>query len=70
MTFELKQTEIFRKWRTRLKDVRAHALIAARLDRLAFGHAGDVKAVGQASASFVSHTGRAIESIFSNEEKY
>ena len=47
MPFELKQTEIFRKWRTRLKDVRARALIAARLDRLAFGHAGDVKAVGQ-----------------------
>ena len=45
--FELKQTDTFRKWRTRLKDVRARALIAARLDRLAFGHTGDVKPVGQ-----------------------
>ena len=45
--FDLKQTETFRKWRTRLKDVRARALIAARLDRLAFGHTGDVKPVGQ-----------------------
>ena len=30
----------------RLKDERARALIASRLDRLAFGNAGDVKPVG------------------------
>lgn len=45
--FEFKQTQTFRKWRLRLKDERARALIASRLDRLAFGHAGDVKPVGQ-----------------------
>jgi putative addiction module killer protein len=44
---EFKQTETFRKWRLRLKDERARVLIASRLDRLAFGHAGDVKPVGQ-----------------------
>jgi len=44
---ELKQTETFRKWRTRLKDERALAKIASRLDRLAFGNAGDVKPVGR-----------------------
>lgn len=44
---ELKQTETFRKWRVRLKDERARAVIASRLDRLAFGNAGDVKPVGQ-----------------------
>jgi putative addiction module killer protein len=43
---ELRQTETFRRWRLRLKDGRARALIASRLDRLAFGHAGDAKAVG------------------------
>jgi len=43
---ELKQTETFRKWRTRLKDERIRALIASRLDRLAYGNAGDVKPVG------------------------
>ena len=31
----------------RLKDERARALIASRLDRLAFGNPGDVKPVGQ-----------------------
>jgi hypothetical protein len=44
--FELKQTEPFRKWRMRLKDERAPALIASRLDRLAFGNTGDVRPVG------------------------
>ena len=44
---ELKQTEVFRKWRMKLRDERARALIASRLDRLAFGNAGDVKPVGQ-----------------------
>ena len=41
------QTETFRKWRMRLRDERIRALIASRLDRLAFGNAGDVKPVGQ-----------------------
>jgi putative addiction module killer protein len=45
--FELKQTEHFRKWRMKLKDERARALIASRLDRLAYGHAGDAKPVGK-----------------------
>jgi putative addiction module killer protein len=44
---EFKQTETFRKWRMRLKDERVRALIASRLDRLAFGNAGDVRPVGQ-----------------------
>lgn len=44
---ELKQTDTFRKWRTRLKDARVRAVIASRLDRLAFGLAGDVKPVGE-----------------------
>ncbi len=43
---EFKQTEAFRKWRIRLKDLRVRALIASRLDRLAYGNAGDVKPVG------------------------
>ena len=37
---EIKQTEIFRKWRKRLKDNRARALIVARINRLANGLVG------------------------------
>ena len=54
---ELKQTETFRKWRTRLKDERARILIASRLDRLAFGLAGDAEAVGQGVSELRIHHG-------------
>ncbi len=54
---EIKQTEAFRKWRTRLKDERARALIASRLDRLAFGHAGDAEPVGQGISELRIHHG-------------
>jgi len=54
---ELKQTETFRKWRTRLRDERARGLIAARLDRLAYGHAGDVAPVGEGISELRSHHG-------------
>jgi putative addiction module killer protein len=55
--FELKQTETFRKWRTKLKDERARALIASRLDRLAYGHAGDVEPVGDGVSELRIHYG-------------
>lgn len=55
--FEIKQTETYRKWRTRLKDERARALIASRLDRLAFGHAGDVEPVGHGISELRIHYG-------------
>jgi putative addiction module killer protein len=54
---ELKQTETFRKWRTRLKDERARALIASRLDRLAYGHIGDARPVGGGISELRIHHG-------------
>ncbi len=57
MMMELKQTEAFRKWWTKLKDERARGLIAARLDRLAYGLAGDVKPVGQGISELRVHCG-------------
>ena len=54
---ELKQTETFRKWRTLLKDERARILVASRLDRLAFGLAGDVEPVGQGVSELRIHHG-------------
>ena len=54
---ELKQTEQFRRWRTRLKDERARTLLASRLDRLAYGHAGDVAPVGDGISELRIHYG-------------
>ncbi|MBZ9705179.1 type II toxin-antitoxin system RelE/ParE family toxin [Mesorhizobium sp. ESP7-2] len=55
--FELKQTETFRKWRMKPKDERARALIASRLDRLAFGHVGDAEPVGDGISELRIHYG-------------
>ncbi|MHB8938507.1 MAG: type II toxin-antitoxin system RelE/ParE family toxin [Thiobacillus sp.] len=54
---EIKQTETFRKWRINLKDERARAAIASRLDRLAFGLAGDAEPVGQGLSELRIHYG-------------
>ena len=43
---ELIKSATFDRWLTGLKDSRARARIATRLDRLALGNPGDVKAVG------------------------
>ena len=41
----------------RLKDERARALIASRLDRLAFGHIGDAASVGDSISELRIHYG-------------
>ena len=53
----MEQTETFRKWRTALRDERARAAIASRLDRLAYGHAGDVAPVGEGVSELRIHHG-------------
>jgi putative addiction module killer protein len=45
--FELEQTDVYRKWRSGLRDRQAVARIAKRVARLKAGLAGDVKPVGQ-----------------------
>lgn len=55
--FELQQTETFARWRRRLSDVRARAIIAARLDRLAYGHLGDTQALGDGISELRIHYG-------------
>ncbi|MEW5792576.1 MAG: type II toxin-antitoxin system RelE/ParE family toxin [Pseudomonadota bacterium] len=54
---QLKQTETFRKWWTKLRDERARAIVAARLDRLAYGMAGDVEPVGDGISELRIHYG-------------
>jgi len=43
---EVRQTPAFSDWMARLRDHRARAKIAARIDRLALGNPGDVAPVG------------------------
>jgi putative addiction module killer protein len=43
----LRKTAIFSHWMDALRDHKARAKIAARIDRLAMGNSGDVAPVGQ-----------------------
>jgi putative addiction module killer protein len=67
--FELKQTETFRKWRTRLRDERARALIASRLDRLAYGHTGDAAPIGEGISELRIHYGPGYRIYFQKRGK-
>ena len=66
---ELKQTELFRKWRTGLRDERARALMASRLDRLAYGHAGDTAAIGGGISELRIHYGPGYRIYFQRRGK-
>lgn len=54
---ELKQTEAFRLWASKLKDKRAKTIIATRLFRLANGLAGDATPVGEGISELRIHHG-------------
>ena len=44
---EIRKTATFSKWIDSLRDIRARARVLARIERLAVGHTGDVKPVGE-----------------------
>lgn len=44
---ELCKTEVFARWLDDLRDLRARARVQVRIERLAAGNPGDVKAVGR-----------------------
>jgi len=64
---EIRQTETFSKWRKQLKDKRLRSLIASRLDRLAFGHAGDVESVGHGISELRIHYGAGYRIYFQRQ---
>ncbi|MBF0557282.1 MAG: type II toxin-antitoxin system RelE/ParE family toxin [Nitrospirae bacterium] len=44
---EIRKTDNYAQWLDSLKDIQARARILSRVERLAGGNAGDVKAVGE-----------------------
>ena len=54
---ELRQTTVFARWESRIRDKRARTLIAARLMRLAAGLPGDVEPVGEGVSELRIHHG-------------
>ena len=54
---EVRKTLTFSDWMAGLRDHRARAKIAARIDRLALGNAGDVRPVGEGISELRIHYG-------------
>lgn len=54
---EIKQTETFKRWAAKLRDDKAKAIIASRLNRLAYGLPGDVQPVGEGISELRIHYG-------------
>ena len=44
---EIRKTALFAQWLDGLRDVRARARVQVRIERLASGHVGDAKPVGE-----------------------
>ena len=44
---EIRKTDVFEKWLDGLSDIRGKAIILARIERLATGHSGDAKPIGE-----------------------
>jgi len=44
---EIRKTEVFARWMDGMRDMRARARVQVRIERLASGHRGDAKAVGE-----------------------
>jgi putative addiction module killer protein len=53
----LKESEVYRKWERKLVDERARTIIATRVNRLAYGLAGDVSPVGGGISELRIHYG-------------
>lgn len=54
---EIRKTKAFSDWLNGLRDQRAKAKIAARIDRLSLGNAGDVESVGEGISELRIHYG-------------
>jgi putative addiction module killer protein len=65
---ELKQTAVYTKWESRLRDKRARTIIATRLMRLVEGLPGDVAPVGDGVSELRIHYGSGYRVYFQKRE--
>ena len=66
---EIVQTGVFSSWLEQLRDVRAKAKIAARVQRLALGNTGDVAPVGDGISELRIHYGPGYRVYFKAQGK-
>ena len=62
--FVIRQTKVFSSWLRNLRDQRAKQKITGRLQRLRFGHFGDVELVGHGVSELRIHEGKGYRVYF------
>jgi putative addiction module killer protein len=67
--YEIRQTERFSKWLSKLKDHRAKAKIIIRLQRAALGNFGDHEPVGEGVSEFRISEGKGYRVYFTIKDK-
>jgi putative addiction module killer protein len=65
---ELRKTQAFARWLDDLRDLRARARVQVRIERLAAGNLGDVKAVGGGVSELRIHYGPGYRVYFTRRE--
>jgi putative addiction module killer protein len=65
----VRQTAIFSDWMAGLRDHRARAKIAVRIDRLSLGNPGDVESVGESVSELRIHYGPGYRVYFVKRDK-
>jgi len=67
--YEIRQTEHFSKWLSKLKDRRAQSKIVIRLQRAALGNLGDYEAVGEGVSELRIFEGKGYRVYFTIKNK-
>ena len=66
---QLKQTEIFGKWLSDLRDIRAKARILARLESARLGNLGDARSVGDGVSELRIDVGAGYRVYFTRRQR-
>jgi putative addiction module killer protein len=66
---QLKQTEVFGKWLSDLRDIRAKARILARLESARLGNLGDIRSVGDGVSELHIDVGAGYRVYFTRRQR-
>ncbi|MEK7990618.1 MAG: type II toxin-antitoxin system RelE/ParE family toxin [Thiotrichaceae bacterium] len=68
LMYEIKSTEAFSKWLSKLKDMKGRIAVARRIERMQYGNFGDVKSVGTSISELRITTGPGYRIYFTQKE--
>jgi len=66
--YEIKSTNTFVKWLSKLKDIRARIAVARRIERMGHGNFGDVKPINSHISELRINTGPGYRVYFAKKE--